>query len=86
MLTTVSSGAKAVHAQAAGADHAINYKIDDVSDAVREFTDGRGVDQIIEMELGENKRGFDAMVDVRLATLAVLGVVDGGGAEKSPLD
>lgn len=54
VIATVSSSAKADAAHAAGADHVINYKEDDVITRVQEITNGSGVDQIIEVNLGAN--------------------------------
>lgn len=44
VITTVGSAEKAKVANALGADHVINYKVDDVDAAVRGATGGRGVD------------------------------------------
>lgn len=44
VCTTVSSPEKAAFAQALGAERCINYREEDVVAAVREWTDGRGVD------------------------------------------
>lgn len=54
IITTVSSAAKAAIAMAAGAHHVINYRQQDVVEAVRAATDGAGVDHIVEVELGGN--------------------------------
>lgn len=54
VLTTISSGAKAQHALAAGADHAINYRTEDVGARVKALTGGSGVDAVIEMDLSGN--------------------------------
>jgi NADPH2:quinone reductase len=54
VLTTVSSAEKAEHAKAAGADHTIDYKREDVAERVREFTEGRGVDRVLEVDIGGN--------------------------------
>ena len=54
VLTTVSSPEKAEHAAAAGADHVIDYRRQDVAEQVRSLTGGRGVDRIIEVDLGAN--------------------------------
>jgi NADPH2:quinone reductase len=54
VLTTVSSAAKAAHARAAGADHVIDYKREDVAERVREFTGGRGVERVLEVDLAGN--------------------------------
>ncbi len=54
VLTTISSDEKAVHANTAGADTAINYKTEDVVSRVMDLTDGTGVDRIIEVDFGTN--------------------------------
>lgn len=54
VIATVSSEAKAVHARAAGAQHVVNYKAEEVADRVQAFTGGRGVDRIVEVDLGAN--------------------------------
>ncbi|MBV8854898.1 MAG: NADPH:quinone reductase [Sinobacteraceae bacterium] len=54
VITTVSSEAKARHAHAAGADHVINYRTEDVVTRVRELTHDEGVDRIVEVEFGGN--------------------------------
>ena len=52
VLATVSSPAKAEHARAAGADHVLSYRTDDVVARVRALTGG--VDRIVEVDLGVN--------------------------------
>ncbi|MBI2962429.1 MAG: NADPH:quinone reductase [Deltaproteobacteria bacterium] len=54
VVTTVSSPAKAAHARAAGADHVIDYKREAVAERVLEITSGRGVDRVVEVDLGAN--------------------------------
>lgn len=54
VLATVSSEEKAALARDAGADHVVNYRQEDVATRIRELTDGRGVDRIVEVELGGN--------------------------------
>ena len=54
VLTTVSSPAKAELARAAGADLVIDYKRENVVDAVKAATGGRGVDRIVEVDLAAN--------------------------------
>ncbi|RYY82923.1 MAG: NADPH:quinone reductase, partial [Comamonadaceae bacterium] len=54
VLTTVSGDAKAAHARAAGADHVIDRKRDDIGARVAEITGGKGVDCVIEMDLAGN--------------------------------
>jgi NADPH2:quinone reductase len=56
VLTTVSSPAKADIAKAAGADHTIDYKRENVGERVKAITAGRGVDAVIEMDLGANAK------------------------------
>ena len=38
----------------AGADHALNYRTDDVAARVRDITEGAGVDLIVEVAFGRN--------------------------------
>ncbi len=54
VLTTISGSAKAAPATAAGADHVINYRDQNVVAVVKELTSGTGVDRIIEVEFGGN--------------------------------
>ena len=54
VITTVSSTEKAAHASAAGADHVIDYKREDVAERVLALTSGEGVDRIVEVEFGGN--------------------------------
>jgi len=54
VIATVSSPTKAAHARAAGADDIINYREEDVATRVRELTDGRGVDRVVEVDLAAN--------------------------------
>ncbi len=54
VVATVSSPEKGLAAKEAGADLVVNYKTDDVVEAVNDFTSGRGVDRIVEVEFGGN--------------------------------
>lgn len=54
VITTVSSDEKAAIARNAGADYIINYKAEDVAARVKEITDRKGVDRIIEVDFGAN--------------------------------
>ena len=54
VISTVSGNDKATVAKAAGADLVVNYKTDDVIEAVNDFTKGHGVDRILEVEFGGN--------------------------------
>lgn len=56
VITTISSPEKAKAAQEAGADHAIDYKREDVGEKVMQITGKRGVDAVIEMDLTANAK------------------------------
>lgn len=54
VIATVSSDEKAELARAAGADETIDYRREDVAARIADFTDGGGVDRIVEVEFGGN--------------------------------
>ena len=54
VVATVSSPEKGLAAKEAGADLVVNYNTDDVVEAVNDFTSGKGVDRIVEVEFGGN--------------------------------
>ena len=54
VITTVSGDEKAAVANDAGADLIINYRDEDVVAAIEDFTNGEGVDRILEVEFGGN--------------------------------
>lgn len=54
IIATVSGPEKAEIALAAGADEIVNYRQQDVAEAVRAATGGDGVDLIVEVEFGAN--------------------------------
>lgn len=54
VLSTVSSEEKAALATSAGADHAINYRTENVVERVLEITGGRKLQRIVEVEFGGN--------------------------------
>jgi NADPH2:quinone reductase len=56
VIGTVSSDQKAAHARENGASHTVNYKTEDVVARVKEITDGKGVDRVVEVELGGNMK------------------------------
>jgi NADPH2:quinone reductase len=56
VITTISSEQKAKVAREAGADHAIDYKRENVGERVMELTGKRGVDAVIEMDLAANAK------------------------------
>lgn len=53
VIATVSSPAKADHARAAGADHVVDYKLENVAQRVKDLAAG-GVDRIVEVDFGIN--------------------------------
>jgi NADPH2:quinone reductase len=77
VIATVSGAAKAAHAKAAGADHVLNYREQDVAAAVQELTAGAGVDRIIEVEFGGN-------LAVATQVLKVGGVIAAYGSAAVP--
>jgi NADPH2:quinone reductase len=56
VITTVSSPEKAATARAAGADHVIDYKRENVGDRVMALTQKRGADAIIELDIATNAK------------------------------
>ena len=54
VIATISGDEKAAIANDAGADLIINYRDDDVATVVKDFTNGHGVDRILEVEFGGN--------------------------------
>ncbi len=56
VITTVSSPEKAKAAAAAGADHTVDYKRDNVGERVMAVTGKKGVDGIIELDIAANAK------------------------------
>jgi NADPH2:quinone reductase len=54
VIATVSSPEKEQIARAAGADHVVNYRSEDVAARIMDLTAGRGVDRIVEVDFGDN--------------------------------
>lgn len=54
VIATVSSTAKAEQAQLAGADLVVNYRSEDVGAKALAFTNGRGVDRVVDVDFGGN--------------------------------
>lgn len=48
VFATASTDEKLEHAKACGADHVIDYETDDFAEAIRERTDNRGVDVVVD--------------------------------------
>jgi NADPH2:quinone reductase len=56
VITTISSSEKAAMARAAGADHAIDYRRENVGDRVMAMTANKGVDAVIELDFAANAK------------------------------
>jgi NADPH2:quinone reductase len=56
VITTISSPEKAKLAQAAGADHTIDYKRENVGERVMALTGNKGVDAVIELDIAVNAK------------------------------
>lgn len=54
VIATVSSPEKAAVVGALGVENVIDYRRENVGDRVAEFTDGQGVDRIVEVDFGAN--------------------------------
>jgi NADPH2:quinone reductase len=78
VITTVSSPDKRAVAAKAGAHHIIDYKREDVAARIGEITGGKGVDAILEMDLGVNSKLWPAILHAR-GNVVVYGV---SGAEQ----
>jgi NADPH:quinone reductase-like Zn-dependent oxidoreductase len=62
VIATISSAAKAAHSKAAGADETIDYKAENLAERVKAITDGRGVDRLVEVNLGVNAKAIPALM------------------------
>lgn len=77
VLVTAGSDEKCAACRALGADHAINYKTSDFVAEVKQLTDGKGADVILDMVAGAYvAREIDCLADDgRLVIIAVQGGV-----------
>jgi putative PIG3 family NAD(P)H quinone oxidoreductase len=75
MIVTCGSAEKCAAARAIGADHAIDYKMQDFVEQVQSLTGGRGVDIVLDMVSGDYvPRNLKCLAeDGRHVTIAVLG-------------
>ncbi len=75
VIATAGSAEKCAVARELGADLAIDYKAQDFADEVKAFTQGRGVDLVLDMVSGDYvARNLDCLADDgRHVTIAVLG-------------
>ena len=62
VIATVSGEAKAAQARAAGADHVVNYKTENVADRIKEITSGKGVERIVEVDAAGNAKLYPAIL------------------------
>lgn len=78
VLTTAGSPEKCAACLELGAKRAINYRCEDFGQVVREFTEGRGVDVILDMVAGDYVgRELECLAeDGRLVIIAVQGGTD----------
>jgi NADPH2:quinone reductase len=65
VIATVSSEDKAALAGAAGAEHTIDYKREDVGARIMDLTDNAGVDTVIEMDLSANAKLYPRVLRPR---------------------
>jgi len=74
VFVTASSDAKCLTCYELGADAAINYHADDFVERVKTFTDGRGVDVILDMVGGDymQRNMSAAAIDGRIVNIAYL--------------
>ena len=79
VLTTVSSEGKADYARIMGADHTIDYRRENVAEAIMAATDGYGIDHAVDLEFGSN---IDALADVMRPNGAI--VAYGSAAAREP--
>ena len=77
VIATAGSDEKCAACLSLGADHAINYKTQDFSAVAREFTEGKGVDVVLDMVAGGYvAREVECLAeDGRLVIIAVQGGV-----------
>ncbi|MEQ8666696.1 MAG: NADPH:quinone reductase [Rhodospirillales bacterium] len=54
VIATVSGSEKAALASAAGAEHVVNYRTEDVAERIMEITGGAGVDRVVEVDFAAN--------------------------------
>jgi NADPH2:quinone reductase len=72
VITTVSSPEKAKLATAAGADHTIDYKRENVGERVMALTGEKGVDAVIELDIAANGKLMPQVLHPR-GTIVVYG-------------
>ncbi len=64
VVATVSSAQKAAHARRGGAHEVVDYTKDDVAERILDFTAGKGVDRIVDVDtIGNMKLGFQVAAE-----------------------
>ena len=81
VISTISSDYKASIATAAGADHIINYRTEDVAARVMDITGGEGVDHIVEVDFAAN---FPVTREV-LKSSGVVAIYAAGTGQQPPV-
>jgi NADPH:quinone reductase len=78
VIATAGSDEKCTACKTLGADHAINYRTQDFSEQTLAFTEGRGVDVVLDMVAGDYvaREVTCLAADGRLALIAVQGGTD----------
>ena len=59
VIATVSSPEKAAHARKGGAHVNIDYRRENVAARIDELTEGRGIDRVVDVELGVNLPAYE---------------------------
>jgi NADPH:quinone reductase len=73
VITTVSGPEKAAHARKAGADEVINYRTEKFPNRIKEFTGGRGVDVVIDLDFAKNAATYSDILRPH-ATVVIYGM------------
>jgi len=62
VIATASSPEKAEHATKGGAETVIDYRRENVEARLREITDGKGIDRVVDVEVGVNLPTYAALL------------------------
>jgi NADPH:quinone reductase len=62
VISTVSSDGKAERARAAGAHATVNYRAEQLAERIADFTSGRGVDAVIDLNFSANAASLPGVV------------------------
>lgn len=61
IITTVSSEVKAAAARAAGAEHIVNYREENLAEAILKIAGGQKIDRIVDVALSDHMEGASAL-------------------------